>query len=76
MSSSPSGSDAGDSESRGEVAAVDLHAHGRLPAQRDALVSGRHHPHENPAGTALSGVGVPGHQDAAAFGSGQDDRAS
>ncbi len=45
VSSSPSGSGAGDSESRGEVVAVNLHPHGRrLPAQRDALVGRRRSP--------------------------------
>ncbi len=73
VSASSSGSDAGDSESGGEVAALDLHPHGRLPAQGDALVGGRRSPREDPARTALSGDGVREDEDAAALSSGQDD---
>ncbi len=74
VSSSSADSDVEDSEGGGGVTAVDLHPHGRLPAQRDAMVGGWRSPHEDPAGAALPGDGVPRHQGAAALGSCQDDR--
>ena len=73
VSSSPGGSDAGDSETGGEVAAVDLHPHGRLPAQRGTLVGGRRSPREDSARAALHRGRVPDDEDAAVLGSGQDD---
>ncbi len=73
-SSSSTDSDVGDCESGGNVAAVNLHPHGHLPAQRDVVVCGRCFPCEDPAGAALPGGGVPEHHDTAAIGGGQDNQ--
>ncbi len=72
VSTSSSSSGAGDSG--GEVAAVDLHIHGRLPAPRDAVDGGWCSTRESPAGAALPGGGVPEHQGPATVGRSQDKR--
>ncbi len=54
VSSSSAGS-VGGSKSGGEVAAVELHPHSRLSAERDVVVGGRWSPREDPAGAALPG---------------------